>query len=284
MIVANTFDLEPWWATIPPSVPFTEWDYMGDRSERPLSEFLDLCDEYSCKATFFVVGWYAKKFPKRIREISRRGHELGSHSFFHDDISAMTLDQFRRDIKASKEIIQQAASDSVISFRAPSFSLHPINAHQYFKILKEEGYKIDSSITDGLRFHGGGFGNTISRRPKFLCDDYGVDLFEIPVPSTDVFGRHVQLFGGGYLRIVPEFMVEKLLVKSEYQCLYIHAHDFDKQSPLLPTFGLIGNLRRKMYIGNMTSKIRLIFSRSRIKNCRQIYLDSCRISDDCRVF
>jgi peptidoglycan/xylan/chitin deacetylase (PgdA/CDA1 family) len=44
---------------------------------------LDLLDELGAKATFYVVGFRAEAYPEVVREISRRGHELGAHSYSH---------------------------------------------------------------------------------------------------------------------------------------------------------------------------------------------------------
>lgn len=46
---------------------------------------LELLDAYSVKATFFIIGEKATLYPDLIREIKRRGHEIGSHSQKHRD-------------------------------------------------------------------------------------------------------------------------------------------------------------------------------------------------------
>ncbi|UMX47871.1 MAG: polysaccharide deacetylase family protein [Candidatus Nealsonbacteria bacterium DGGOD1a] len=44
---------------------------------------LDLLDEYSVKASFFVLGQNAEKFPDIVKEIYKRGHLIGNHSYSH---------------------------------------------------------------------------------------------------------------------------------------------------------------------------------------------------------
>ncbi|MCQ2064964.1 MAG: polysaccharide deacetylase family protein [Bacteroidaceae bacterium] len=44
---------------------------------------LDLLDRYGIKATFFVVGENASKYPELMAELTKRGHHVGNHTFNH---------------------------------------------------------------------------------------------------------------------------------------------------------------------------------------------------------
>ena len=44
---------------------------------------LDLLDRYGVKATFFLVGDNIRKYPEEFREVVRRGHRIGNHTFNH---------------------------------------------------------------------------------------------------------------------------------------------------------------------------------------------------------
>ena len=46
-------------------------------------KILDLLDRHGAKATFFVIGERAARWPELVREIVRRGHEIGHHSHTH---------------------------------------------------------------------------------------------------------------------------------------------------------------------------------------------------------
>jgi len=46
-------------------------------------KILDLLDSFGVKATFFVVGRRCAEFPEILREIARRGHLIGNHTFSH---------------------------------------------------------------------------------------------------------------------------------------------------------------------------------------------------------
>ena len=178
MLLVNTFDVEPWWSTVPQCIDTELWADMPDRSEGPLRDYLDLCDEAGVKCTFFFVGWYAKRFPKRVADVVRRGHEVGCHSFFHEDISTLSTRQFREGTREAKAIIEDAGGIRALAYRAPSFSFPPNRSGELFGELFDLGFTIDSSITTAGRIYGGGFSRELFPAPSSLLNIYGVDIFE----------------------------------------------------------------------------------------------------------
>src|ERR1700756_1454782 len=82
---AFTIDLEDYFHTEVASraVMYRDWDKMPSRIESSVHRLLDLLDESNTRATVFVLGWVAKKRPWLIREVMRRGHEIGCHSLKH---------------------------------------------------------------------------------------------------------------------------------------------------------------------------------------------------------
>src|SRR5512139_3696249 len=59
------------------------WNSYDSRIEVNTKIILDLLDSYDIKATFFVLGWIAGKFPHLVKDIHSRGHEIGCHSYYH---------------------------------------------------------------------------------------------------------------------------------------------------------------------------------------------------------
>jgi hypothetical protein len=97
------------------------------------------------KATFFILGWLAERYPHLIREIRQQGHEIGCHGYSHKLIYTQSKEEFREDIRKAKIILEDITGDEVISYRAPSYSI--TNKSQWaFEVLMEEGFKYDSSI------------------------------------------------------------------------------------------------------------------------------------------
>jgi polysaccharide deacetylase family protein (PEP-CTERM system associated) len=270
MLLVNSFDLEPWWTVIPPVFNFNDWDKLPDRSDYGLQTFLDLCDQYSVKATFFVVGWYAKKYPGRIASIVNRGHDIGCHSLAHNDIRSFSIEEFRKDTQVAKNYIEDVAGIECLSYRAPSFSFDTERFPLLTQTLYDLGFKIDSSVSNSLRFYGGGFSQDFNA-PMHIKTLNGNVIFEIPAIGRRIAGKNVQYCGGGYLRALPIFMLRRFIYSDIYQVLYLHPHDFDKDTPVIPNSSALDRLRRKISIGNLEQKLSLMYESCQVMSCLELY-------------
>jgi polysaccharide deacetylase family protein (PEP-CTERM system associated) len=271
MLLVNTFDVEPWWATVPPCVDPLKWDDMPDRGNAGIENYLDLCDLAHVKCTFFFVGWYANKFPCRVRAVLARGHEVGCHSLIHGDVAKMTGSEFRNDTLLAKKMIEDAGGSQVISYRAPSFSFPPNRYKELVETLASLGFLIDSSVTTAGRIYGGGYDGSIFYKPFNTNALFGVDILEIPAPGVNFLGKEYQFFGGGYFRLAPLWLLRHLARRESYQLLYLHPHDFDQSLPPLPGGGYLSNLRRTIKIGDVNEKLISLLKTQNVKSCRQIY-------------
>lgn len=81
---------------------------------------LGVLDEYGVKATFFIGGSWADDNVECLREIAARGHEIGSHGYFHKDQDKLSLQGNLDEIRNSVEFISKAAGVSVSLFAPPS--------------------------------------------------------------------------------------------------------------------------------------------------------------------
>ncbi|MGZ6434676.1 MAG: XrtA system polysaccharide deacetylase [Pseudobdellovibrionaceae bacterium] len=97
------------------------------------------------KATFFVLGWIAERYPGLVKRIQKEGHEIACHGYAHKLIYTQSKEEFRQDIRKAKAILEDITGCEVIGYRAPSYSI--TNKSQWaFEALAEEGFKYDSSI------------------------------------------------------------------------------------------------------------------------------------------
>ena len=60
---------------------------------------LDKLDAYSARGTFFLVGENAQKYPELVKEIIRRGHQIGNHSQNHLDGWKTSLDKYVQNVE-----------------------------------------------------------------------------------------------------------------------------------------------------------------------------------------
>lgn len=93
-------------------------------------KILDILDEHGAKATFFIGGSWADDNIDCVREIYRRGHEVGSHGYFHKDHSKMSYDENVEEIRPSCKLLEMICSDTVGLFAPPSgaFSENTLSA------------------------------------------------------------------------------------------------------------------------------------------------------------
>ncbi len=69
---------------------------------------LGLFDRYSVRATFFLIGKFARACPELVREISARGHLIGNHSDTHANLFLQTRAGIRGELARCQEAIAAA--------------------------------------------------------------------------------------------------------------------------------------------------------------------------------
>ena len=152
-----SFDIEDWFHLI--EVDATSdtsgWDSFPSIVVDRTRQILDLLSEFNVRATFFMLGWVADRHPELVPMIAERGHEIGTHSFWHRKVFELTPDVFRDDLRQSIEVIEdQHPGVKVKGFRAPSFSITP-GTEWAFDVMKELGIEYDASLFPANRAHGG---------------------------------------------------------------------------------------------------------------------------------
>lgn len=102
-------------------------------STKNVLKILDVLDEYEAKATFFIGGSWADDNVDCVREIFRRGHEIGSHGYFHKDHSKMTYEQNLEEIRPSIKLLEMINGRKINLFAPPSgaFSENTLAACSY---------------------------------------------------------------------------------------------------------------------------------------------------------
>lgn len=83
---------------------------------------LDLLDRYSVKATFFMMGRNVERFPAVARDVIRRGHEVGNHSYSHPKLVLMSPGRVRDEIERTDKLLREVGVTGDIHFRPPHAS------------------------------------------------------------------------------------------------------------------------------------------------------------------
>ena len=88
----------------------------GNEHTKPI---LDILDQYNVKTTFFMVEFWAEKFPEDVLEISKRGHEIGNHSSTHPNMAKLSVEDVTKELKGSEDAIKQITGEKPTVFRPP---------------------------------------------------------------------------------------------------------------------------------------------------------------------
>jgi polysaccharide deacetylase family protein (PEP-CTERM system associated) len=222
-----------------------DWDQWPSTVERNTRALLDLFDESRIKATFFVLGWVAERFSPLIREIAARGHEIASHGYSHQLVYKQTPAEFRRETRESKSLLEDIVQQSVIGYRAASYSITRKSLWA-IDILAELGFQWDSSI---FPVYHDRYGIPDSpRSPYRLATASGTPLLEFPLTTAQVFGYSLPAAGGGYFRLYPYFLSRELFRRAgenntKPAIFYLHPWEIDPDQPRVPGAGLLSRFR-----------------------------------------
>jgi peptidoglycan/xylan/chitin deacetylase (PgdA/CDA1 family) len=80
---------------------------------------LDALGEQNVKATFFILGAHAERWPELVRRVVAEGHQIGNHGYFHRKLHLKSPFYVKRDIGLGKRAIERASGSTPRFFRAP---------------------------------------------------------------------------------------------------------------------------------------------------------------------
>ncbi len=193
------------------------------------TKILELLDNYKTKATFFVLGQVAEKFPKLVKQIADEGHELGVHGYDHLQFFRMTRKEAFNEITRAKKLIEDISGDEVLGHRAPAFSITP-ETQWGLDVIAEAGFIYDSSVMPirGNRYGWQHFPREITR----IKTAGNRELIEVPMSTITILGQRVPVCGGGYLRLSPKWITQKAferVTKNRSAIVYLHPYELDTE-------------------------------------------------------
>lgn len=213
-------------------VSFERWGEFECRVERNTAILLEVLAGAAIKGTFFILGWVAQRHPSLVAEIAAAGHEVATHGYRHRLIYDLEPAEFRRDLRQSVDLIEQASGQRVLGHRAPSFSITTRNPWA-IDILQEEGLLYDSSIF-------------AIRHPRYGIPDaprapYEIrpGFWEFPMATLRFGCTNLPVAGGAYFRLYPYALtrcgVRRMNREGLPAMIYLHPWEVDPEQPRLPT-------------------------------------------------
>lgn len=241
-----TFDVEEWFHILDndPTKTEKEWLNYEYRLEANMEKIFGLLDQNNQKATFFVLGWIAQKYPNIIKKIDSLGYEIASHSHLHQLVYEQKPNEFKTDLEKSIKTIEDITGKKITIFRAPGFSITEKTKWALYEIVNL-GIEIDCSVFPAKRAHGG-FPSFGSAEPTIININ-GSKIKELPINLFRVFGYNFIFSGGGYFRLLPYGVIKLLMKNSNYVMTYFHPRDFDNDQPVLKDLSLFRKF--KSYYG-----------------------------------
>lgn len=223
-----SFDLEDWYQLAHRRVT-GELIPTRDTIFRQVDALRAILSDGECKATFFVLGLVAERYPQLIRQLVADGHEIASHGFSHTVLGRLTRAEFERDTALSKDLLQQVTGREVIGYRAPEFSIGRSTGWAV-ESLAGLGFAYDSSIFPirHPRYGVPGF----DPHPRLYPTACG-EIAELPLSAIHLGGMSVPVAGGGYFRILPLALLRRSINWLNARGLpfvtYFHPYEFDPE-------------------------------------------------------
>ncbi len=226
-----TVDLEDWFHVCgdPTYSDPSTWDSRVKRVHVGSEKALELLAERGARATFFCLGWIARKSPSLVRRIASLGHEIACHGDLHRRVFEMSLAGFREDLRRAKATLEDIAGAPVLAFRAPEWSMRtPENPA--LAVLVEEGFEIDSSLMAVPPI-----GPITNPRAAVVLKTSAGPILEAPPLVGPFFSRPAMLGGGWTSRLSRRARIEaamrSALAQAESPILYLHPWELDDEHP-----------------------------------------------------
>lgn len=84
-----------------------------------IPDILDILERYHAKATFFIVGIWAEKYPDMVKLMDEKGHEIANHGYGHLHMSSIPEEKISEEITRCTKVLEDITGQKVRLFRAP---------------------------------------------------------------------------------------------------------------------------------------------------------------------
>jgi peptidoglycan/xylan/chitin deacetylase (PgdA/CDA1 family) len=193
--------------------------------EDSIKKIINLFNNLNVRATFFILGRTAERYPIIIDDILDAGHEIASHGYHHN-LNGSSKENFRKHIQKFKKNIFAHPK----GFRFPNYYF----SDNILQILYDENFYYDSSMVPSFNIPGWYGDPKASLKPHIHELNYG-SIIEFPI-SVSPFLR-LPGAGGWYLRnfgfIWTYYITLSELNRTGYANVYFHNWEVSSNNPNL---------------------------------------------------
>jgi polysaccharide deacetylase family protein (PEP-CTERM system associated) len=272
VINALSFDVEEWFhcTHLEGYIHRSEWETHQSRIENNIQSILALLKKKETRGTFFVLGWVAQRHPQVVKEIADQGHEIATHGWSHLRATQQSPEQFKAELKKSKDLLQKISGQTISGHRAACFGLTS-RTQWIIDILLKMGFTYDSSIFPIIHDKYGMV--KTPRFPYLLREQKGERLLEFPLSTLKFMGINIPFAGGGYFRLYPYFLtryfISRLNQAGQPAMIYLHPPELDPGQPRLK-IDPINNFRIYVGIKNNLRKLEKLLEDFRFAPAREV--------------
>ena len=254
-----------------------DWQRLPHRVEHNTDRVLALFAEHGVKATFFMLGWIAERYPSLLRRIVDAGHELASHGYAHIRVTQQTPAEFYADICRSKQLLEDIGGTVVRGYRAASYSIGAANLWA-LEVLQRAGYAYSSSIYP-IRHDLYG----MPEAPRFAFRPQGAaELLEVPVTTVEIAGHKLPCGGGGYFRLLPyalsRWAIRRVNEQDGQACVfYFHPWELDPEQPRVPGIDYKTCFRHYLNLNRMERRLQALLGDFQWERMDRVFLSEITV-------
>lgn len=157
---------------------------------------LDILTRERIKSTWFIPGYTIESFPETVKEVVKKGHEVGHHNYLHETPRELSKETESSIMDKANDIIEGLSGKKARGYRAPSWDL----SENTLGLVIEKGFLYDSSLMahdylpylvrvgDEARLDGGfkfGENSELIEMPiSWSLEDYPVFEFDEEAPGA----------------------------------------------------------------------------------------------------
>jgi polysaccharide deacetylase family protein (PEP-CTERM system associated) len=179
----------------------------------------------------------------------------------HRLIYTQTPEEFRRETRDAKALLEDLAQRPVLGYRAATYSITRRSLWA-LDILCEEGFRYDSSIFP-MRHDRYGIPDA-EAKPHVLTTPAGARLVEFPISVLRYGGAKIPVAGGGYFRLFPyrftRWALRRLNTGQQEFVFYVHPWEVDPEQPRVENAGALSRFRHYLNLDRCAERLDRLLS------------------------
>ena len=173
------------------------------------ADLLDTLDRYQVKTTFFLVKQWVDKFPDSVRDIAKRGHDIGNHSATHPHMAQLSSSEQLEEIVACNAAVEELIGRCPTLFRAPYGEYD----NKLVKNLKNRGMYCVQWNIDSLDWKDPPADEIVNRITSRLCPGSIILLHNGATNTPEALPKLIEAIQSQGYRIVP---ISELIPEGDY--------------------------------------------------------------------